>query len=152
MYSERKKVWVLSCGVIFTCFIISLPVYARPQPEEGYVILPSFPELTIREYRAGEYKDYIIPRAQNSRIKINGKGILVLDSEFKLDDNCDADIILISQGWHGNPKELLTLNNHDINIIIHPSVRRVRELEILEQLNDNQYKSHSLRHKGFFKI
>lgn len=144
---KRNKKMFIGLAFLFIGFIVSLPLFHTPTPPDGFVIASSFPQITIKYFTRGEPKVIEINASGNKRIEVAGKQIFILNDDFEFSELEEEDLLLITKEWHGNVEDLRLITVPS-KIIIHPTVRRVREFELIEKFRNDGIKVHSLRHDG----
>lgn len=107
---------------------------------------------TMSKYNA-EQISFTFPRGKVSLLDHHDTRIICIDNDQALiwDSISPPDYILLCGGIRDNIESIIPKVNHSV-IVIHPSIRRKRENEIMEEADSLGIPYHSLRISGPLKI
>lgn len=151
IYGRRKKIPAIASGVALLCAVILIPVMKKPV-EKGFIFCDTYSNVEIRVKKQHEEYSFSPPVNSISIHKIYDKKILSLDCPLlpapeKAVSNAspeDVDFIILT-GSCGNSLEEISRQYRARKIIVHPSVRRKRELELMAEADSLSIPFHSLR-------
>lgn len=149
--SRSNKTAVVAAGLFMFsfCGMIMTP---DAVPEHSFIIRNDYREIKLTYIENGIEKTAMFDRGVASGIDVGNKKLLFID--------CDTVIKEIPRGYHylvvcgGFKGDIVGLTDYvgpDI-VVIHPSVRRKRELEILRKMKDSQIPVHSIRYSRSLKV
>lgn len=160
---RRHKIAAGMIGAaMFAGSIAMIPLMSASQPD-SMIFQKRYSEISMAFYDADKENIMSFPRNAVSKINFKGSEIISVDCVNQL----DSLAAIIAKGKSSNKKRFLILGSGFKNkklsdipgldnfekIIVHPSFRRKREQEILEDaLNNGIDKIHSLREDGALEI
>lgn len=151
--SPHKRRWAFvscTCGLIFVCSFIISP----GQADKGGLIIQSHPlEFKILTRQNGRDMSVTIPRYKNTFCTAESCDFLFIDSkEFKLErKTINPLIVVLGNNIPTDIQEILVRLRPD-KVIIHPTMRKKKEKQIIHILDSMNIMTHSIRLQGPFHI
>lgn len=153
----RKKIAMAVSALFFAGAILLIPIMPNGE-KDGIIIQRNYSEISVALYDAGVLNVERLPRNTVSRLLHKGNEILSVDCKVKL-DSLAAEVIrnkrtrkkylILGSGFRSDSLKNIPGLNHFDKIILHSSMKRKKESEILKEaatLGIEQL--HSLREQG----
>ncbi|MDE6028429.1 MAG: ComEC/Rec2 family competence protein, partial [Muribaculaceae bacterium] len=139
------------------CFLISfgLALFYPQKIQKGFIICHSYPHPQIKISDGIIETSLNIPLNSISLSKINEKNIIILDCKnlpldiIKAEDT--IDYLVITGKYKGTLSEIQEVFNPRL-LIIHSSIRKMRENELIEQATQLRLSTYSLRKQNALKV
>jgi len=147
--NKKKSLWIASVSCCFFVAGIGWLFYSGVGPkEEGFIICNSFRNVEIR-VRQGFDETVLKNEASTLTLhEISGKRILVVDCDPKEDISASAclkpDYLVVTQRYHGKIKDINKIFSPE-KIVLHNSIRRQREEELISEADSLGLPLHSIR-------
>lgn len=156
---KRNRHLKWGCISLAICFISTLAFPADANPEESFIIQRGRRPVSIlyRDNATMQEKNFIFKRNAISVFELAGKKIINVDCPIKnliIDKNfpqtTQCDILVLAGGIREPLPDILTLFTPG-KIIIHPSIRKKREAELISQADSLGIPHHSIRISGPYR-
>ena len=140
-------------AILFIFFVISVSFTSEAETEDGFIIQNGIGNVNILSRTSGKDTLYKLEKKAVSEINILGHSILSIDGSINYHPSLMAeyDEVIISGGCKEEIIEILS----DLNtkkVIIHPSVRKKRESQIIQVIDSLGIEYHSIRNSGPYKV
>lgn len=148
---KKWKPLIYCSLIIFVAIICLIPVSAKRIGEGSFIFSDSYHNISLVVKCRDNEEIKKFKRGVVSRICISNVSIISVDCPiYGNEDACKCDYLIIAGGYKGSIKDLEKYYPAS-KIVIHPSVRRKRELSLLEEANYLGLECHSLRlHKPLY--
>lgn len=147
LHYKRHKGFLILSGIVATISLILIP-FTEPSKPDGFIIQTrsDMPQILTRIGRE-EYSQTFRPNTV-SGITIHGKHILAADCDLHGTRKPDAcDFAIITRSCRNSIAEIDSIL-HPALIVLHPSIRRLSETEMIHQADSLHIPVHSLRISG----
>lgn len=151
---HRKKIYHISCGISLTLFVVSVAFpLSSAETTDSFIVQHGIGPVTIAMNNNGNEKQLSFRRQAVSEANIYGQRIAVLDAAL---DNMPAktvtryDELIIAGGCRDSLSKILK-KLPAARIIIHQTVRRKREAELIREADSLGIECHSIRNQGAYR-
>lgn len=142
-----KAKMLLGLGALLLIFSVALIAINDYEYKPGsFIITDKYNSIAINVKKSTGENTISLNRFVNSKIRIGRSNIITLDSETLPDNETSRyDYLIIGGSFKGDIIKVAEAFA-PATIVIHPSVRRKREVEYINALKSSGYPVHSLRH------
>lgn len=151
IYCRRfKKAYMVSAVTLVLLSFLSIPFTGANVANNGFILCNYYHDLLIRELNNGIETDYKISKGCVSKIDLYGKTIVSVDcnpaEEHLLNSSTisSCDFLLLTGSLTENVEDVIR-KFRPYKVVIHPTVRKDREIEIINHCNELKLPYHSLR-------
>ena len=152
----RRRILLALTSAAMLISGICLEIFRTPSSKgDGFIITNSPRQVEIR-LKSGLNERTLYNKASTITLHCIGeKRILVLDCNPKESASAlvgdGVDYLVLTQGYHGNLKEIRELFDPD-TIVLHNSIRRKREAELISEADTLSLPLHSIRRDRPLKV
>lgn len=142
---SRWRPFMYGAVIAIIMAFITIPADTDNIGNGSFLITNDYNYIKLKIKAADGENECIFPKGKIAGIKIHDKNVISVDCpipEKITSRNCEY--LIIAGGYKGEISEIINTFNPDI-IVIHPSVRRKRELQYISEIKKNCIKFHSLR-------
>ncbi len=147
-----KVRYLLSCGLVCLAISVGFICINDSNISEGsFIVRNEYRDLSLSVMGKSTEERIRLQRYKASRVKIGNINILVLDNDsglLKIEPK--IDFLILSGGFRGNVADILKRCTPEC-VIIHPSVRRKKEEEIMKTVEELNIPFHSIRQNDAFR-
>lgn len=150
--AKKKNIYRWQSLILIGIFIISVSFTSDAEEEEGYIVRRENGNITILCKIKEKENLYQIKRGSVSKIIIDGHSLIIVDCPIDgLKDNAvKCDELILAGGCKNDMSEIIQKFDAG-KIIIHPSVRKKKEIEIINSADSLGISCHSIRNSGAYK-
>ncbi|MDE7160350.1 MAG: ComEC/Rec2 family competence protein [Muribaculaceae bacterium] len=154
-FNRKSRGW-LYAGVAAAAGSVALSLYPfEKETPHGYILQNNLTGIHILAIEGQRQSRMVMPRRKFSYIEHCGKRIAAIDSgiipsgdpEADISDGKTFDYLIVASGFGGSMADLISYIPVD-TVVIHPSVRKKRELELMRECKERGVPVHSLRREG----
>lgn len=147
----RKKAILFSAIASFSFSIVFIFLFPPQFSNNDYIVTNQFRDIKLNIMQLGEEKSINLKRNQSHLATIGAHKIAIIDCDINNPEMYyDVEAVVVASGFKGNIQELAN-SIHNATFIIHPSVRRKKEQEYINELTEKNKPTHSLRLDGPYK-
>ena len=157
-YGIKRRAHWIAASLILIAAITTVGLFMKEPQKDGFIIQKSYPDIKLMDYNGEEEQEVKMPKYEISMLEVHGKKILVVDREdFSIANPSDelekfikeVDYVIIGSGSKGKISNLLKgIPKGRACFVLHPSLRKKRENQLIQEIQSAGHNIHSLRHSG----
>lgn len=150
---KKSKIKSVVTVTFFLGFVFSISYPTNNRQAEEFIIQRTRNEITILKRDKGEESLIKMQRYGISESSLAGKKLLCMDSKVKSIESIEGnsyDITILGSGFQDKIVNLCNKISTG-EVIIHPGVRRKKELELIAECDSLGIKCYSIRNQGAYR-
>lgn len=154
---KYRKIYLYTAISIGLIAFASIPFSGEKIPTKGFIVCNNYHDLIIRTHTDGKEEDFKVSRGSVSKIIVHGKTLISVDcnlpDDYLLSGNTysNCDYLLLTGSLTENINDVISLFRPGM-VVIHSTVRKEREKEIISACYESNLPCHSLRRDKALRV